>query len=461
MNSPRVPEDACGPFAALDTDLLTAAARALQVEIRLRGAEMDLTLPTGEDLPPERAAAVRELLTGLARTRQESQAAEEHHDRLEAELLRRRRDLDLLYRFSREAAGQTHARLEYEPLLNDVAATLESGYLMVSLMIRDFTYLKGSVADLPGDTIVGRPLPWEEIGMRLLSGCLQSPDGVSHMPPGTVAEIEEACGSPLVVHCIPVHTGDRPAGFVALLHPPDGEVPTQPPMLILEGLANHIGQTLGSVQLESELHGFLFDTAKSLVAAVDAKDPYTRGHSERVHYLAVRAGQELGLDPLVLRNLSWAALLHDIGKIGIPESLLCKSGTPTEDEWRMLRSHPDRGCRVIEPIPQLADALPGIRHHHEQFQGGGYPADLVGDQIPYLARIICVADAFDAITSNRPYTAGSSCQEALAILARLAGTKFDPEVVLAVSEVVRCEIASGSMAFEALRREAGVGREAG
>jgi HD-GYP domain-containing protein (c-di-GMP phosphodiesterase class II) len=124
----------------------------------------------------------------------------------------------------------------------------------------------------------------------------------------------------------------------------------------------------------------------------------------------------------------------------------------TDEEWAVIRTHPERGCQVIQPIPQLAAALPAIRHHHERYGGGGYPDGLTAAQIPLLARIIAVADAFDAITSSRPYTQAQSCEEGLRILSRTAGVRYDPEVVAAVREVVEREVSEGSFAFEPQRR---------
>ncbi len=220
---------------------------------------------------------------------------------------------------------------------------------------------------------------------------------------------------------------------------------------LLERLARHAAQRLGALQQRSEMLGFLFTTLKSLVAAVDAKDHYTRGHSERVHYLAVRAGEILDLDPQALRDLSYAALLHDVGKIGIPRAILTKTGALTAEEWEAVRRHPQRGCQVVEPIPQLAGTMPAIRHHHEHYDGSGYPDGLAGETIPRLARIIAVADAFDAITSQRTYSRRQSCEEAVEILRSQAGRLFDPEAVEAVAQVVAQELSAGTLSFEAQR----------
>lgn len=391
----------------------------------------------------------------LARVIGDALQAEEKHRQLTESLSLRHEQIDLLHRFSREMVDEEATTLAYEPLLEGVAAMMPESYLMVSLMSRGFTHLKGSIAGLPGDKLAGNSLPWEDIGVRLLSECLQSEVPWVRLGPGTLPDLEQACNQALDTRCIPIRVEERAVGFVALLR--SARQGSQEParMDLLKGLADHIASALGTVQLRSELQGFLFNTVKSLVAAVDAKDQYTRGHSERVHYLAVRAGEVMGLDLRELQSLSWAALLHDIGKISIPGAILSKPDAPSPEEWKIIRTHPDRGCEVIEPIPQLSRALPGIRHHHERFDGSGYPARLAGADIPLQARIISASDTFDAITSDRPYLLGSSCEEALAILAKGAGRLFDPDVVAAVRTVVKEEIATGSIAFEALRRPRG------
>jgi len=178
-----------------------------------------------------------------------------------------------------------------------------------------------------------------------------------------------------------------------------------------------------------ESSGILEATVRSLIAAVDAKDPYTRGHSERVHTAAILVGNELGLDAMTRRDLYWASLLHDIGKIGAPDHILKKPGKLTAEEYRVMMEHPARGDEVLAPIRWLAGARRGVRSHHERFDGAGYPDGLAGEQIPLIARIIAVADTFDAVTSRRSYRDERGIDAALAVLAEAAGSQLDPAVV--------------------------------
>ncbi len=172
-------------------------------------------------------------------------------------------------------------------------------------------------------------------------------------------------------------------------------------------------------------------TLAALMSALDARDSETEGHSARVSQLAARLGKEMALDIHQLKALERGALLHDISKIGISDSVLHKPGQLNDAEWETMRLHPDIGAYIVEDIPFLQDTLPVIRYHQERWDGSGYPIGLRGKDIPLVARIFAVADAFDALTTDRPYREKISSEEALAFLREQAGTLFDPEVVSA------------------------------
>lgn len=180
----------------------------------------------------------------------------------------------------------------------------------------------------------------------------------------------------------------------------------------------------------------------ALAAALEAKDPYTRGHSERVGALAARLGREIGLDDQNCERLRVAGLLHDIGKIGVSERLLNKSASLTEDEFQTILTHPRHGETICRPLRSLQAVLPFIRHHHERWDGRGYPDHLKGDAIPMGARVLAMADAYDALTSDRSYRKRLPAEEALLILARETDSGFwDPHVASALASLVRRELA--------------------
>ncbi len=178
------------------------------------------------------------------------------------------------------------------------------------------------------------------------------------------------------------------------------------------------------------------DTLRALAGAIDAKDPYTRGHSDRVAALAVEIGREMGLDVALLKALEYAGLLHDIGKIGVPESVLRKATPLGDEEIEAMRAHPPAGAEIVKGIEFLRDATPAIRSHHERWDGGGYPDQLAGEAIPLVARIVNAADTWDACTSDRPYQTAVPAGDALAILAGLRGAQIDPNVHDALRRVV-------------------------
>jgi putative nucleotidyltransferase with HDIG domain len=175
---------------------------------------------------------------------------------------------------------------------------------------------------------------------------------------------------------------------------------------------------------------------RMLAAAIDEKDPYTRGHSGRVAKYSTLIAHELGLTPEALDTLRISALLHDVGKIGVEDRVLKKPGSLTPEEFELMKQHTIKGANIMRPVSQLKDMLPGIELHHEHMDGRGYPYGLPGPQIPLMARIISVADTLDAMTTNRPYQSAMDLDFALGRIKALAGTKFDGVIVNALEAAV-------------------------
>ena len=186
-----------------------------------------------------------------------------------------------------------------------------------------------------------------------------------------------------------------------------------------------------------EIRDMFTQTVKSLASAVDAKDVYTAGHSVRVQLIAKDLGAEMRRSEAELEALEWGGLLHDIGKIGIPDAILLKQGALTKEERVAMNQHPVKGEEILRPVVKLAPELPIIRHHHEWFNGSGYPDRLVGHQIPLLARIMHVADSFEAMTAARPYRMTPLTEEqAIGELHKFSGVQFDPEIVAAFERLI-------------------------
>jgi len=177
-------------------------------------------------------------------------------------------------------------------------------------------------------------------------------------------------------------------------------------------------------------------TMRSLALVVEAKDRTTRGHLERTQAYGIALAREIDPDLVRTPTLGYGFFLHDIGKVGVPESILCKDGPLTTEEWDVMRAHPMIGADIVAPMGFLADTVALIRHHHERFDGSGYPDGLSGDAIPLTARIFAVADSFDAMTSDRPYRDSIGIERALDEIRSGAGTQFDPEVVGVFVEMI-------------------------
>ena len=179
----------------------------------------------------------------------------------------------------------------------------------------------------------------------------------------------------------------------------------------------------------AQLEQNTLEAIESLNATVEAKDPYTAGHSQRVQDISVAIGARLGLDKVRLDSLRLAGLFHDIGKLAVPDAILTKPARLTPEEFEQIQQHSEAGARIIGRLGRLRDAVPIIRHHHERWDGHGYPDGIAAAAIPLEAAIVGLADAWDAMTTDRPYQRALSVQEALGEIRRGRGTQFAPEVV--------------------------------
>jgi putative nucleotidyltransferase with HDIG domain len=201
-------------------------------------------------------------------------------------------------------------------------------------------------------------------------------------------------------------------------------------------LADQVAVALSNAQLIEELDLLNWGTLTALARAVDAKSPWTAGHSERVTENALKIGKALGLSDSELEDLNRGGLLHDIGKIGIPAGILDKPGKLSDEERQIIQEHPRKGGRILEPIAAYAHVVPMVLQHHEWLNGKGYPDGLAGEDISLGARILAVADVFDALITDRPYRKAMELGRTLEIIKQESGTQFDPKVVQAFLEVI-------------------------
>lgn len=261
---------------------------------------------------------------------------------------------------------------------------------------------------------------------------------------------DETTRIPVEVMVSPVFAGDMFVCAITLVRGTGLREFRASDMMLLESLAMFCGDLIRNHRLVLELRGMSIAMVRSLVNAIDQKDEYTSGHSLRVGYYATELGQRLGLAKADLQMLQWSALLHDVGKIGIRDSVLKKEGKLTAEEWAHIQEHPVRSHRVVQEVPQLADALDGVLYHHERFDAQGYPAKLTGEEIPLQARIVQIADIFDALTSNRSYRAAFGWRDALGILQGDAGKVSDPELVTVFVDMMNGILGEDETAWDAL-----------
>lgn len=214
----------------------------------------------------------------------------------------------------------------------------------------------------------------------------------------------------------------------------NGEI-ASPEMQFLDAVAEFIGTFHENAARFFEQRAMSLGTIEALTAAIDAKDPYTRGHSERVAALSKQIALAYGLDEAEAERIRTAGVVHDVGKIGVPERVLCKPGKLTDEEFAIIKTHPEIGHRILKGVVLLEHTLPGVLHHHERFDGRGYPHRLAGEQIPLQARIIGIADTFDAMSSSRSYRPAMPREKVLAEIVRCACSQFDPKVVEAFQRI--------------------------
>jgi len=241
------------------------------------------------------------------------------------------------------------------------------------------------------------------------------------------------------VMCVPLRTTDEILGALYVDSQSGPGRFSEEDLELLAAIGNHAGVALHRVRLLSELERLLLDTVRAIAATIDAKDGYTHRHSERVAALAARIAAEMGLSADTQELAELSALLHDVGKIAVPDSILNKPGRLTAEEFAEMRKHPVHGARILANIqsPLVAAVLPGVRYHHERWDGTGYPEGLQGEAIPLLGRLLGVADFLDALTSARAYHEPKTLDEVVRLVSQGAGLHFDPAIADAVVRLHR------------------------
>lgn len=243
---------------------------------------------------------------------------------------------------------------------------------------------------------------------------------------------------PTPMACAPLIVQEKVLGFIAVCGRKIQKNFEEDELYLLFSLAIQTAVAIQNSQLNKDIESTYFETISALALAVDAKDQYSRGHLDRVSEYTVKLGEKMGLEAADIKTLRDAARLHDLGKIGIPDEVLCKPGALTDHEWLLMRKHPEIGESIISPVASLNYLCDLIRHHHEKLDGSGYPDGLKGDEISQLTRILAIADIYDAVTTTRSYRSEFTPKKAIEML-REMDKQIDQSIVDVLVDILRDE----------------------
>jgi HD-GYP domain-containing protein (c-di-GMP phosphodiesterase class II) len=386
-----------------------------------------------EELPTYGDEAIQRqsrLLLNMVRDQVRLAGLEHELDSLSGQLANAYEELSLIYQISSGMKVNRRASEFFKQTCLDVLETMG---------------VRGVGVALQADSLSGQE--------PVLYGHLSLPPGQVHRLAKELLEILSTRKSPLLINdlskdktlswlaqyarqllAVPLQRQEEVLGCIYTLDKAAGEFDSVDSKL-LNSIGNESAIYLENAMLFDDVHSLMMGLLHSLTSAVDAKDAYTCGHSERVALLSRHLAQEIKLSEHGVERIYMAGLLHDVGKIGVPEAVLQKTGKLTNEEFELMKKHPEIGARILHDIKQIEDIIPGVLHHHERYDGKGYPANLSGQGIPLMGRIICLADCFDAMTSNRTYRRALPLEVALTEIRRCSGTQFDPELAEAFLSV--------------------------
>ena len=324
---------------------------------------------------------------------------------------------------ARSLTSHLDPKEQMESLLEMGCALVRADSGVVLLQEEMFDELEEQVST--GDTEWTRTEPFEKMARWVTEHhepLLWDEKDFRQMNVGADVDIEVGLMAPMLVR-------DKSIGIIAVGSSRGVEGYSKDDLEMFKNFAAQAAVSIENTQLYERLQDTYLGAIGSLAAAIEARDPYTVGHSARVTQYAVAIAESMGLNGDEVEEIRLAGLLHDLGKIGVPDNILNKPGRLSEEEYSAIKMHPALSMRIIEPLPQLGNIIPIIYHHHERFDGNGYIEGKAGEKIPLGARIIAVADSFEAMTSDRPYRSALSRGEAIAELMANSGSQFDPRVV--------------------------------
>jgi response regulator RpfG family c-di-GMP phosphodiesterase len=381
--------------------------------------------------PIERETLINTVKRAVEKKRLNDQI-KEYQLSLEAKVREQTRRLFDIYKFANKLNSMDSLDRVVDYVVNFVADFMFSNRVSIMLLDEKGEYLtiKGQTGLDPeivrrtrirkGEAIAGQVL---ETGKAMIVGDIRSIKAESDR----YSEYKSFISFPLMQ--VPLKTTNVSLGIINVTNRFGDQPFDKEDLENLDFIADTASVAINNQLKSIELEKNYFMTMKALATAVEEKDRYTRGHSERVRTYAVELAKRLGMSSETISTIDNACVLHDIGKIGIPDVIIQKDRDLTEEEYRQIKEHPAKGERIIRVIPFLESALPIVRHHHERFDGTGYPDGLRGEDIELGARIVAIADTYDAMTTERPYRGPLPKDHAIAVLKEQKGKQFDPELV--------------------------------
>jgi putative nucleotidyltransferase with HDIG domain len=395
-------------------------AGAVELEFRLAGE-------SEEGAAPLAFPAAEGGETAIKRRFDEGEIGKDLPQKTAAHLKRLRDMLGTLYAVGRTINAENDREKTFQAIVDSVLSCVKGD--------RGFLILYDAETDML-DPVVVRG---EEAGTQLnlsrsiLTECVKK--GLSILSVDTLTDDRFKAGASIILHnirsamCVPLESRDRILGalYVDNLNQPGAF--SEYELEMLTAIGKQAGAAVEKLKLREDLERLFYGTIRTLVATIEAKDYYTKGHTERVTTYSLQIAEEMGLPPAELDFLQMASLLHDVGKIGIPEKILKKPGKLTPGEYEIMKRHPSIGAEIVNNIDNIDRVREVVLSHHEKWDGTGYPRGLKGEDTPLGARILAVADAYDAMTSTRSYRRNFSEEEVIKEFKRCAGFQFDREVV--------------------------------
>jgi putative nucleotidyltransferase with HDIG domain len=432
-------------FSALGESGTTSFSAEVQISPPTGAGKYPLCY-NGETIGTIAAPSSVEYLEAIAFCIENSLRLETENLDLSAEVVRIYEEQALIYSLSRKLGNEMEVESICRYILDEAGKVLAANN--ISVMLLDPVTNELYTGQCKGRDREAAVRFRTDAASGLLGRIFQNGEPITLSDVGS----EERLAFPYPVRsilCVPLVTDDKGIGMLVASDKLTGEEFWSQELKLMRVFALEAAASIRKAQLYEVIRALYIHTVEALASAIDAKDPYTFGHSNRVARFSMVICEELGMSRKEVRQVELAAILHDIGKIGTPESILQKPGKLTPEEILIIREHPVKGALILSNISELRDVITWIRHHHEWYDGNGYPDRIAGDEIPLQARVIAVADCFDAMTSDRPYRKGMTADVAIGKMEECSGSQFDPHIL----RVFKTGCEGGRLSFYLNRQE--------